>query len=681
VLWIEDLHWAEPALLDLVDYVLQPREGAPIFGIGTARPEFTEAAPAFSSGAENRRVFDLEALDEEAAVEMIVRLLGEGDVNAAALRQLLDAAGGNPLFLEEMIQSWVDAGGSSFESIDVPSSLNALIGSRLDHLPPAERRVLGRAAVVGEVFWTGALEALEAGNGSLPAALASLEERDLVRSRDGTTLTGQREFAFKHGLIRDVAYARLPKGDRAVLHERCGTWIAAVGEDEFVEIIAYHLEEACKLTAELARSTHAAPILAAVKALTRAAEKSQAREGNREAARFYDRAVGLVGDRYPETLTDLKFRRARLDYVLGQIERALADFAEVAKAAVEVGRLDIRCGALVNLAEASLALGRASEAEHYLEEAETAAEQANDSRHRIRNAMFRAMLRAAVEGKTEEALRELHGAVELAEEIGDRRLTITSEIHLGVLGFNAGRLADAERAFRRVIALANEQGSVQDEAMATGFLAAALYHVGPRAEAEETALKAEQWLERLNDKHQQSQAIRLRGKLALERDEPAEAQQRFIEALEILPPHKLLVAGLQRLIAEARARQGRAIGARAAAAAAQEAASDEEPYAMAFAAVAGGCAGTAEADEDAAREGFELGISLFEKQGMMTDLAEARATFARAHSRFGHRDAAGEQLKLARDIFDPMGAAASVESVERLSEKNTEGADIFGPLG
>ena len=670
VIVLEDLHWAEPALLELVAYVLESRADAPILGIGTGRPEFRETEAKVLEPEPNHRVLELDALSDEASLDVIRQLAGKVELSDETARKLLDAAGGNPLFLEEIIQTWVDAGADPdhLAALEVPSGLRALISTRLDGLPPEERRALSHAAVIGEVFWTGALNTI-GWDDELERLLIALEERDLVRTHETTTLTGQREYSFKHGLIREVAYLRMPKSERAVLHERCGTWISSIGPEEFVEIIAYHLEEACKLAAELSQIDLDPPVLAAVKALSRAGEKSEAREGTAEASRFYDRAITLIGERYPETLTELKAKRAYADVALGDFERAYNDLAEVARAALEASRSDIRSRALVSLVEVAIALGRVREARLHLDEAIEAAKAADDRSHAVRVGIVGAILRKTVEGSVEEAERDLLGAVELAEELDDHDLLISAELYLGTFAFNAGHLPRAEQAFRRVAALATERGSLQAQATATGFLAAVLYHTGPREESEELARRAAQWLERLGDRHLWSQALRLQGKLAIERDEPAAAQELFTRALEIVPRHGLLLAGLHRLVAEARAWQGRAIGARAAAAAAAEAAASQDGYASAFAAIADGCAGAAEGVPDAASEGFERGLGLFEQLNMATDLADARITYARALKRLGDFAAARDQLALARKTYEHIGARASVAHADRLASE------------
>src|SRR5205807_4457652 len=223
-----------------------------------ARPEAKDVHPLLFTPAERRVALELEALGESDSAELLEELAAAEGLTGAALETVLRNAGGNPLFLEETVRMLAESGAladGDGEALPVPSSLQALIASRLDQLPPDEKRLAQHASVVGTVFWPGALASLN-GAGDLAANLEALERRDLVRARTGSAVAGEREYAFKHVLIRDVAYNQLPKGRRSQLHRRFAGWTEALpgGEDEFVEIVAYHLEQACLLTRGVARS-------------------------------------------------------------------------------------------------------------------------------------------------------------------------------------------------------------------------------------------------------------------------------------------------------------------------------------------------------------------------------------------------------------------------------------------
>ena len=153
------------------------------------------------------------------------------------------------------------------QGVPIPTSLQALIGSRIDQLEQPERRVTQHASVVGSTFWPGAVAHLQdesktAADDELLQRIEILERRDLVRSHEQSSVAGEQEYGFKHIMIRDVSYGRMPKGRRAQLHVRFGDWVEALPTvaDEFVEIVAYHLEQACRLTREIARATIDPPI-------------------------------------------------------------------------------------------------------------------------------------------------------------------------------------------------------------------------------------------------------------------------------------------------------------------------------------------------------------------------------------------------------------------------------------
>ena len=223
VLALDDVHWAEPTLLDFVEYLAEQASG-PILCLCLARPELVESRPALAARAIRLQpLSDRQAQTLAAAAEPTLR------------RRVVAAAGGNPLFLEQLL-AFAREGGA-IES--VPPSLEALIAARLDLLDAEERALLQRAAVVGRTFQRAALPEL----GAAVERLAGLEEKGFVRrlARSG--------YRFHHVLVREVAYASLPKAERADLHERLADWLDDRGERD--ELVGYHLERAYRLGTEL----------------------------------------------------------------------------------------------------------------------------------------------------------------------------------------------------------------------------------------------------------------------------------------------------------------------------------------------------------------------------------------------------------------------------------------------
>ncbi len=234
VLVFDDVHWAEPTLLDFVEY-LGERAGGRILAVCLARPELGEARPALVEGA-----IRLEPLTERQAEALAAGI--EPELRA----RVVEAAGGNPLFLEQLVAFASEGGAVEI----VPPSVEALLAARLDLLEPEERALLQRAAVVGRLFRRDVVQEL----GGEVARLPGLEEKGFVRRR-------RAGFRFHHVLVRDVAYASLPKAERAELHEQLADWLDEHGEPD--ELVGYHLEQAYAFRRELGRVDGRARRLAA----------------------------------------------------------------------------------------------------------------------------------------------------------------------------------------------------------------------------------------------------------------------------------------------------------------------------------------------------------------------------------------------------------------------------------
>ncbi|MGA9162057.1 MAG: adenylate/guanylate cyclase domain-containing protein [Actinomycetota bacterium] len=257
-LW-EDIHWAEPAFLEVVNHIVDWSRDAPILLLCTARPEFLDTRSDWGGGKLNATTLLLQPLDARASAELIANLLGGAGLPPEASDKITEAAGGNPLFVEQMLSmliddrllvrqngSWIPTGDLS--SVTIPPSVAALLAARLERLTDDERRAIECAAVIGKEFYAGAVTDL------LPEHLRerahdlirSLIRKELVRT-DRSMVPGQDAFRFRHILIRDAAYQAIPKERRASLHEGFAAWIGRVGGDraeEQDEIIGYHLEQA-----------------------------------------------------------------------------------------------------------------------------------------------------------------------------------------------------------------------------------------------------------------------------------------------------------------------------------------------------------------------------------------------------------------------------------------------------
>ena len=313
----EDLHWADPVFLDVLEYVLDLSTGAPIAIITSARPDLFEARPSWAAERPNARSVRLGGLDGEAATVLCRSLDGGDAMPSDVVARIVEAAEGNPLFIEEMVASLRDEGvlihdGSTWAmrgaEIGIPPSIKALLAARLDRLPEQTRAVIERGAVIGRIFETLALAQIapEHLRASLTGHLLTLVRREFVRPTR-SDIGGGDAYAFRHILIRDAAYDGLSKRDRADLHERIGGWIESVSADQLAqveEVVAHHLEQAYRYRVSLGITDERTADLAERASMHLAAigERNLVAGSIRAAAMAFRRALGLAGTDPPPML-------------------------------------------------------------------------------------------------------------------------------------------------------------------------------------------------------------------------------------------------------------------------------------------------------------------------------------------------------------------------------------------
>ena len=308
VLVIDDLHWAEPLLLDLVEHLADWTRDAPVLLLVIARPELLELRSGWGGGKVNATTILLEPLPGDAAIELLDNLLGENDLPAAARERILAAADGNPLFVEEMVGMLIDDGLLRFDGqmwraaenladLTVPPTIQLLLAARLDRLDAEERAVMERGAVEGKVFHAGAVTSLvpEGLRAQVRPRLITLARKELIRP-DRAEFAGEDAFRFRHLLIRDAAYQAMPKEQRADLHERYAEWLeGASGErrDDYVEIFGHHLERAWRYRRELGVDDERTEALGnrAAEALRASADRTVTRGDLPTATHLLERAV------------------------------------------------------------------------------------------------------------------------------------------------------------------------------------------------------------------------------------------------------------------------------------------------------------------------------------------------------------------------------------------------------
>ena len=246
---LDDLHWAEETLLDLVEHVADLSRDAPLLLLCMARPELLERRPSWGGGKWNATTVLLEPLDAGETERLLAELGGVPDASCASGSSRWPRA--TRCFSRRCSHSSRDSGGGE---VEVPPTIQALLAARLDQLDPAERAVLERGSVEGRTFHRGAVAALADGDGRIDQRLVALVRKELVRP-DRPQFAGDDAYRFRHLLIRDAAYDALPKTARAGLHRRFAAWLEQHGAElvELDEILGYHLEQAARYLAELGR--------------------------------------------------------------------------------------------------------------------------------------------------------------------------------------------------------------------------------------------------------------------------------------------------------------------------------------------------------------------------------------------------------------------------------------------
>jgi class 3 adenylate cyclase/tetratricopeptide (TPR) repeat protein len=311
VLVFEDLHWADDGLLDFVDYLVDWAGPVPLLVIGSARPELLERRPAWGGGKPNAVTLSLSPLSDDDTARLIGSLPGRPVLEAGHQQVLLAWAGGNPLYAEQYAQMLAERGGGP--GLPVPESVQAIIGARLDLLAPADKRLLQDAAVVGKVFWPGAVAALGGGDardGEMEKCLHGLERKQFVRRERRWPVAGETQYAFAHVLLRDVAYGQIPRAARAAKHLDAAGWIESLGRPvDKAEMLAHHYLSALDLARAGGLDTgNLAP--RARPALHGAGDRALALNAFAAAAGYYRAALGLWPQDAREQRAGLLFRLA-----------------------------------------------------------------------------------------------------------------------------------------------------------------------------------------------------------------------------------------------------------------------------------------------------------------------------------------------------------------------------------
>jgi class 3 adenylate cyclase len=416
VLVFEDLHWADEGLLDFVDHLVDWATGVSILVVATARPELLARRPSWAGGKPNATTISLSPLSEQETAKLVHGLLERAVLPADVQAALLDRAGGNPLYAEEFARIALERGALEADAADLPlpETVQSLIAARLDALSGEEKALVKDAAVVGKVFWLGAVEQLggvERRQGE--ALLHGLERKQFVRRERRSSIDGDTQYVFAHTLMRDVAYGQIPRADRTEKHRRAAGWIESLGRPEdYAEQRAHHYSGAL----EALPSGVAGDDLrtSARLALRDAGDRAVSLNAFGAAVRDYDRALEL----WPPD--DLQRPRLLLAAAFARMEVEDGDEAEVAAARdalLEAGDREGAAEAEVARAEVYWSRGRGDDVQPSLEHATELAEPLpiSAAKARVYTALFRLHWLA---NREDLASRFRDEAMGMAEELG-----------------------------------------------------------------------------------------------------------------------------------------------------------------------------------------------------------------------------------------------------------------------
>ena len=339
VLVFEDLHWADDGLLDFVDHLVDWATGVPLLVLASARLELLDRRPNWGGGKLNATTLALSPLDDADAARVISAVLQRTLLPAETQAALLEQAGGNPLYAEQFARLFLERG-----NVAVPENVQGIIAARLDGLPEDEKLLLQDAAVLGKVFWSGGL----AGD-DVSAALHALERKGFIRRERRSAVQDQTEYAFRHVLVREVAYGQIPRAARADKHIASIEWIESLGRSEdHAELIAHHYASALDLLQAMGSKPSDEIRERARLAFRGAGDRAAALNAFGPAADHYAAALALWPVDHPDRAR-LQFEVARGEYISGRNDgRPLIGAAEALLA--------------VDTAEAASAFALASEA-------------------------------------------------------------------------------------------------------------------------------------------------------------------------------------------------------------------------------------------------------------------------------------------------------------------------------
>ncbi len=469
VLVFEDIQWADDGLLDFIEHLADWVSEVPMLILCTARLELLERRPAWGGGKLNAATLALSPLSDEETAKLLSLLSERPLLVAETQAALLDRAGGNPLYAEQYVRMLAER--ESAEDLPLPESVQGIIAARLDSLAPEEKGLLQDAAVVGKVFWLGAVAATE-------QRLHALQQKEFVQRARRSSVEGETEYAFKHLLLRDVAYGQIPRAERAQKHLRAAEWIESLGRlEDHAEMVAHHYASALGL----ARSTGdgAQELRSRARAAFREAGDRAARlNALAEADRYFTEALALTpqGD---SLRPELLLARGRSRFLA--TEEGEDDLVEARDILLADGDLERAAESSIMLGQIAWRRGRSDEVSAHLEDARALVVEGSPTR--IQAAVLSEISRyEMLADRNQRAVDVGLEALRMAEELGLDELRAASLINIGSaragMGDPAG-LSDLEHA----IPLAAEANAIRELIRANNNLASLYVTHGQMARA------------------------------------------------------------------------------------------------------------------------------------------------------------------------------------------------------
>jgi class 3 adenylate cyclase/tetratricopeptide (TPR) repeat protein len=588
VLGFEDAHWAEEPLLKLIEHLANRVRDARVLILCLARPELLEVYPGWGGGRVRGATIELGALTDNDADQLVAALLVDAALPSELRREVLEKTEGNPLYVEETVRMLTDDPG---KQVSIPDTVQSLIAARIDGLPREARSVLRRAAVIGRVFWRGAVAHVSSDVDKLDGVLETLLLQDFILREPRSSISGEEAYRFKHILMREIAYSGLTKSGRAELHAAFAAWLSERGVEELVEIRAYHLDRAATLLTELEGTASGELAREAASALEAAGARALAREANRSGRHLLLRAVEL------EPTLERRYQAARAAWRLDDIPAVSVEMECVRADAHEAGNTATEGRALIVLGEVTAFRDSDWNRAHDLTEEGLALLGRDDVIGRLDGLRQLSTLAKWV-GDRKGSRRFAHQAFDVAETSGRSNLMAWAANGLAAtylaehdldraeeLADKARRLAEESGAivsraqalhtlavvaelredpdeavelYERAIALFSEAGAALDHARNLNFLGELVMTLGDAERGERLVREAIGILKPLGDRGYLCESQRILAEALVKQDRLDEAERYALEAIETVGPQDVMSLATTRMaLGVVRAAQGR----------------------------------------------------------------------------------------------------------------------------